>query len=319
MTTAIAMFIGMRFDLRSLFWLSGWTLVALVFASMANLGSAMAPANHPVTGNFIGVFISKNAFGQRAIEFATISTFAVLLLRDAPASARAVFLTAAACIAYMITIAGSATASALTLVVVVLSAGLYGAMQIRSGLLVVVPLVLLAAAAAVVVLFPRQSSLSVPVLDLLGRDPTMTGRTVLWDFGVAAWLDRPLLGFGAGGFWDNPAYLARIDVIQRLYGETVRGFHSLPIELLVTLGPLGLVAHAAIGLRAVRDAIIAFRRHRNAYAIWALMMVLMLYAQAFVGPHLYIPHSLPLILLLAIAGALGTAARAGGGPRAGNP
>jgi O-antigen ligase len=139
------------------------------------------------------------------------------------------------------------------------------------------------------------------------------------DFGVAAWLDRPLLGFGAGGFWDNPAYLARIDVIQRLYGETVRGFHSLPIELLVTLGPLGLLAHAAIGLRAVRDAIIAFRRHRNAYAIWALMMVLMLYAQAFVGPHLYIPHSLPLILLLAIAGALGTAARAGGGLRAGNP
>jgi O-antigen ligase len=42
----------------------------------------------------------------------------------------------------------------------------------------------------------------VDIVNGLGRDPTLTGRTVIWDYVLSQVEERPLLGFGRGAFWD---------------------------------------------------------------------------------------------------------------------
>ncbi len=50
------------------------------------------------------------------------------------------------------------------------------------------------------------------VLGRLGKDSTLSGRTVLWDFAVDAYERKPWLGYGYKGYWsgaDSTVYLLR--------------------------------------------------------------------------------------------------------------
>ena len=47
-------------------------------------------------------------------------------------------------------------------------------------------------------------------LGFLGRDPTLTSRTVVWDFAIQMIEARPLLGYGYGVFWDSYGGLLKV-------------------------------------------------------------------------------------------------------------
>ncbi|KMO80462.1 O-Antigen ligase [Mycolicibacterium obuense] len=79
------------------------------------------------------------------------------------------------------------------------------------------------------------------LLALLERDSTLTGRTTLWNLGVDAWLQRPLLGWGFGAYLQS----ANSDLTNRAFNRygtwDIPHFHQSFIQTAVDLGAVGVV------------------------------------------------------------------------------
>lgn len=74
------------------------------------------------------------------------------------------------------------------------------------------------------------------ILELLGRDPTLTGRTLLWAWGLEAFAEQPFLGWGYFGY--NGSSVAG-NIAQTYVAFTnyeVPHFHNSYIQMLVDLG-----------------------------------------------------------------------------------
>lgn len=81
------------------------------------------------------------------------------------------------------------------------------------------------------------------------KDPTLTGRTYLWYRAADLIAEKPMLGRGYYAFWiqGNPD----AEGLWRYFGIDTRGgftFHNTGVEILVTLGWLGLIVIAAVAL-----------------------------------------------------------------------
>ena len=74
------------------------------------------------------------------------------------------------------------------------------------------------------------------VLELLDRDPTLTGRTLLWSWGLDTALERPVFGWGFFGYFgsDEASAVARQILVFRNYD--VPHFHNSYIQMLVEMG-----------------------------------------------------------------------------------
>jgi len=79
------------------------------------------------------------------------------------------------------------------------------------------------------------------ILENLGRDMTLTGRTLLWDWGIRAWSESPLFGWGFRGYFDSTSY----DQIHRLFASfsnyEVPHFHNSLIQTAVDFGIIGVI------------------------------------------------------------------------------
>lgn len=82
---------------------------------------------------------------------------------------------------------------------------------------------------------------SVAVLDALGKDPSLTGRTDIWDSLMRKVADRPWTGYGYGAFWGRIGDSAPADWVRKETGWVVPSAHNGWIDLLVQLGWPGAV------------------------------------------------------------------------------
>ncbi|MGK7911989.1 MAG: O-antigen ligase family protein [Synechococcus sp.] len=80
----------------------------------------------------------------------------------------------------------------------------------------------------------------------LGRDPTLTGRTIIWKAALEQFLERPWYGFGQGAFWavgsEQQIYVARFFSLNLDYlpPHAHNGF----LEILLSLGAIGMLFFA---------------------------------------------------------------------------
>lgn len=80
------------------------------------------------------------------------------------------------------------------------------------------------------------------VLGLLSRDATLTGRTVLWDWGIRTWAERPIFGWGYGAYFETPEAAAVAWSIPEFRSWDVPHFHETYIQTAVDFGLVGLIA-----------------------------------------------------------------------------
>lgn len=92
------------------------------------------------------------------------------------------------------------------------------------------------------------------ILASLGRDPTLTGRTLLWEWGVKTWLQRPVLGWGFNGYFNGPDAKAISEAIKSFENYNVPHFHQSYIQTAVDLGIPGIVALLGIQISIVSRA-----------------------------------------------------------------
>ncbi|MFZ0720417.1 MAG: O-antigen ligase [Xanthobacteraceae bacterium] len=106
------------------------------------------------------------------------------------------------------------------------------------------------------------------VLQILGSDPTLTGRTELWHIVLGMIWDRPLLGWGYSAMWlqDDDITIA----ISSAVGWAVPQAHNALLEVTLGLGVVGLaIVLAFVGVsvwRAIR-CLIAGRTTIGMYSL----------------------------------------------------
>lgn len=96
------------------------------------------------------------------------------------------------------------------------------------------------------------------LLSVVGRDPTLTGRTQIW----TVVLDMPVnraIGTGFESFWLGE----RMQRIWNLWWWHPNEAHNGYIEVLLNLGWIGICLLALVLLKGYRSVIFALRRHRS--------------------------------------------------------
>ena len=130
------------------------------------------------------------------------------------------------------------------------------------------------------------------VLNIFGKDSTLTGRTYLWGQGWNAAQQSPILGVGYAAYW-----VQGFSEAERLWNEffiTARAgfhFHNTYIETLVELGYIGVALLSLILLRTLWGHVsaVVFKAWRAEPVILAGLMVLLL-IRSFVEVDILTPY-----------------------------
>ena len=85
------------------------------------------------------------------------------------------------------------------------------------------------------------------VIEMLGRDPSLTDRTVVWA-DVLAMQDRPLIGFGFESFWLG----SRLDTLWEKWWWRPNQAHNGYIETYLNLGAIGVALLAMVLIATFR-------------------------------------------------------------------
>jgi O-antigen ligase len=117
-----------------------------------------------------------------------------------------------------------------------------------------------------------------PVLQraaLLGRESssagTLSGRILVWQECLGYVANRPFQGYGYGGFW-TPIHISEISATQ---GWGVAEAHSAYLDLLLTVGLIGLVIFILMLAVAISRSVACYRLSQNpAYAFFAALLFL---------------------------------------------
>ena len=97
------------------------------------------------------------------------------------------------------------------------------------------------------------------VLQGMGKDSTLTGRTLLWSIGIDVFEKYSLTGVGYQAFW-QPGAFDQVAVIHAMFnGQPLNGFHSAFIEVMVALGVFGLCIFIYLLLATIFRAVICYK------------------------------------------------------------
>ena len=109
------------------------------------------------------------------------------------------------------------------------------------------------------------------LVETMGRDPTLTGRTQIWHL-VLSMTTNPLLGTGFESFWLGP----RLQKIWSIYWWRPNEAHNAYIEVFLNLGWIGIALLAVLVTTGYQKVFNALRRDpdegglRLAYFVTAL-------------------------------------------------
>ena len=205
--------------------------------------------------SLVGIFPQKNVMGQRMMLL-TLACVAVLLVPGYRFVLRA--LAAAALPVALACLFRSGSASAIILVSGAGGLLLFAlfvwrpAARVRGARTVIALTALAAVPATLLVLASAHIDPIGDALGALGKDRTLTGRTDVWAVAFQSVREHPLLGVGAGNFWQHDSWAA-LRLTERFPGAdpTSFNFHNAYFEALVHLGVVGMLTAGAIWLRGV--------------------------------------------------------------------
>ena len=183
-----------------------------------------------ISGSWRGVFAHKNALGHAM----TVGVIAELYILTST-KARTIWHVLLLCACSALVVLSRSTTAIILASFYLLGAGLLFLLQhmrryfgITLAMLVITGLTI----AAIYFVDPNA------VWEVLGNDPTLTGRTILWSLIPQLISDKPLLGWGYSAMWipTDPISIA----ISRAVGWTVPHAHNAILEVTLELGFVGL-------------------------------------------------------------------------------
>jgi O-antigen ligase len=128
------------------------------------------------------------------------------------------------------------------------------------------------------------------VLGGVGKDITLTGRTVLWEFGWNAFLEFPWHGHGYKGYWISEQ--TTVLLLRYVMQQDLIHFHNDFVETAVAFGVWGPLLLILGLVAAFRRALLEFLVARSLMALWAAMFVIFIVIYATAEHLLFVNHGL---------------------------
>ena len=291
MTTLFGLYLAARFSWIELLRLLGgiWLFLALVSFCAGLVAPSFARDYEIHIGAWRGFWFEKNTLGGHMSRVGLL--FAFLALVDP--GRRRTWLIGLGVATLLVLFSTSTTAlMGLMLGVGCVAAGaVFQSGRLRAILLVWIGVAGSAALAAFILLLPEV------FFALIGKDPSLTGRTDIWVALVESIAARPWLGYGYSAFWNPdsiPAYWVRVNVE---WDAPTAHNGWLDVALSVGLIGVGLFAASFAGTlaRALRHGL----DHR--FALFALGFLAQLTLFSFSESILLEPNSLVWVSYVAIA------------------
>lgn len=260
----------------------------LLFATMPAIGREPLLAGHPLRG----VFAQKNVIASELLPALICYLYfwqaAIRPFRQIVLGVAAVL----ACLLLSNSAMGLGIAAAMFLL-----AAFFRSSRIRHLpiVLLIIALLLLVIVATFLLAAPDS------VFGLIGRDPTFTGRSAIWQLAAHYIAQRPLLGYGYASFW-NVGDNASKHIFYSI-GWVTPDAHNGYLDLALQLGLVGGTLGVLLLLRTLLGAVRALKQGYLPEAQWIIMIVVMIAASNFVQSDL-MALGFNSSVLLAICGGL---------------
>jgi exopolysaccharide production protein ExoQ len=276
---------------------------ALIATSAVSLllGSRLADS---LTGAeaFAGVFASKNQLGFLA-SLMLLASLALLLDRAQPVALRLLGVGAALPSLPLLVVTRSATSiGSVAIGVAALLLGLTLSRLNRFGRARVLFVAGIVLGLCLPPLLAVGADGEAAVLRILGRDATLTGRTVLWRYAAEIVPDHAWLGCGFNAFWlhDNPDAEA-LWAAFHMTGRTGFTFHNAYVEAAVELGYVGVALTVATLLGGLIGTIRWSWQARSVPASFFVAVMCCLIARSVAEVDILLPFDIG-TFMLAVAG-----------------
>src|SRR5208337_3809122 len=231
-------------------WVCFLSAIASLVLLVVSPASAFGGAH-----DFRGVFSQKNPLGE-AMSMGVLASLHGLRVGKRSRFLGIIMLSAVT----FVTIKSESMTSLLAIVLFVCLGTAIQSLQKRgtarilvlNGIFIVLPVALIAA-------FNQHF-----LLETLGKDPTLTGRTDIWNFVIPDIYHRPLLGWGYRAFWtfDNPAAFEIADALHMWLPQAHNGI----LEMLLSVGLVGTVYFIYLWGRTVWLSLKCMRTSESAMA-----------------------------------------------------
>lgn len=302
LTAAIAAYIAVRLTPRQ------------VIQSIFIVGAMLVIVHVPHVENFRGamIFYEKNIYANR-VMIALVAALAVAYDHDNAWPLRLVAAPIALAAMVLVLSADSATNLVFSLGAIAALSGVwlfwsrFGAIRHFRSLV----LILLATAGLLVTFIlvnTPDNTVTASILDALGKDATLTGRTMLWDAADRISAENPWLGVGAGGFWQYNVGQAQtlLELSFKDYG-TQFSFHNSYLETQVHLGYAGLILLVLIVIWAVWQNVMGWLGRQDMVRSFFLLITGIAVTVSFTESYLFSAFDTTVMLLY--IGAMSTIVR----------
>ncbi len=262
-TTLFGMYLATRYTPSELLRLFAWTfsigaLLSVVFVLVLPNYGLMAYQGGIVVR---GIYRHKNLLARlMALNAATL-----LLLVPSSRRHRWVIWTSFGLSVGLLLLSTSKSGLVLFLILLALLP-IYRGMQLKDT--IAVPFLLIAVVVSGVSAMWLLDNLEF-VLNSMGKDITLTGRTYIWAAVIEKIQERPLLGFGYSGFWlgeDSES----VDVLKNIDWKGAPNAHNGLLDLWIDLGFLGVSVFLLGFLMSYIRGLRWLRLTKSVEALWVL-------------------------------------------------
>lgn len=275
--TLFSIYFTARYSLKEQLEMLAWTFGIAVSLSLIaifvfpnygvmGMGNKMTPEDIKHKGSWEGIYGHKNILGSMSLLSGLIFYFFSKI------STKYFYLGWLALVASVCLIVGSTSRSALVnslILLIVLPCYRAFKMNFRRALYFWITFTVLGGVSIVFCLFNAET-----ILNFMGRDLTLSNRTVLWQAGLSYLWQEPWFGYGYKGFWEYVRSTSDYpQIIEYINSHSHNGF----LELAMDLGLIGLSIFLFTYLQKCFQAIVFIQKNNTRESYWYLSYLTLLF------------------------------------------